>query len=119
MSDEHEIIGGANLRRREFLVGGAAVGAAVALPLNYAAMARSASFPVAKAGKFAHGVSSGFPTSKAITLWTRVSELDRTSRLTVEVAKDKNFNKVVKRAQVTAGKHQDYTVHERITGLSF
>ncbi len=117
MSDENEIIGGANLRRREFLVGGAAVGAAVALPLNYAAMARSASFPAAKGGKFAHGVSSGFPTSKAITLWTRLSELDRTSRLTVEVAKDKDFRKVVKRAQVTAGKHQDYTVHERITGL--
>ncbi len=117
MADENEIIGGANLRRREFLVAGAAVGAATALPLNYAAMARSASFPAAKAGKFAHGVSSGFPTSKAITLWTRVSELDRTSRLTLEVAKDKGFRKVVKRAQVTAGKHQDYTVHERVTGL--
>ena len=95
MSDTNEIIGGANLRRREFLVGGAAVGAAAALPLNYAAMARSASFPVAKGGKFAHGVSSGFPTSKAITLWTRLSELDRTSKLTVEVAKDKGFRKVV------------------------
>ena len=85
----------AGLRRREFLIGGAGAGIALAGPLNYAAMARSASFPVAKAGKFAHGVSSGFPTAKAITLWTRVSELDRISRLTLEVAKDKGFRKVV------------------------
>ncbi len=108
---------GTNLRRREFLIAGAAVGAAAAVPLNYAAVARSASFPVAKGGKFAHGVSSGFPTSKAATVWTRLSDIDRTSRLTLEVATDADFRKVVKRKQVTAKKHSDFTVHERVAGL--
>ena len=87
----------AGLRRREFLIGGAARGSAVALPAQLRgdgaqrvvpAPPRPASSPTAS--------SSGFPTSKAITLWTRVSELDRTSKLTLEVAKDKNFHKVVK-----------------------
>ena len=54
MSDSFEA--GASLRRREFLIAGAAVGAATAVPLNYAAVARSAATPVAKNGKFAHGV---------------------------------------------------------------
>jgi alkaline phosphatase D len=117
MADEMNISGGKDLRRREFLIAGAAAGVAATVPLNYAALARGRALPVARGGKFAHGVSSGFPTSKAITLWTRVSELDRSSKLTLEVAKDKNFRKVIKRQQVTASKGDDFTVHERINGL--
>ena len=69
-----------NLRRREFLIGGAGAGIALAGPLNYAALARNLRVPQASGGKFAHGVASGFPSPKAITLWTRVSELDRSPR---------------------------------------
>ena len=117
MADEIDFAETGNLRRREFLIAGAAAGVAASVPLNYAAVARSAATPIAKAGKFAHGVSSGFPTSKAITLWTRVSDLDRSSKLTLEVAADKNFHKVVKRKQVIAEKGDDFTIHERIAGL--
>jgi alkaline phosphatase D len=88
----------------------------MAAPINYAAMARSRALPVAS-GKFLHGVSAGFPTHKGVTLWTRLSELDRTSKLTLEVAKDKHFRHVVKRRQVTAKKAGDFTVHQRIGGL--
>ena len=107
------------LRRREFLVAGAATGFAVAAPplINHAAVARAAKVPVARGGKFLHGVSSGFPTHKAITLWTRVSELERTSKVTLEIARDKHFKKIVKSKEVKARKNQDFTVHERINGL--
>lgn len=107
------------LRRRDFLVAGAAAGAAVAVPplINHGAIARAAKTPIAKGGKFMHGVSAGFPTDKAVTLWTRVSGLDRTSRLTLEIATDKNFKRIVKSSEVKAQKNQDFTVHERVGGL--
>ena len=117
MADEFDLEQEGGIKRRQFLLAGAAVGAATAVPLNYAAIARSASAPAAKGGRFLHGVSCGFPTAKAATLWTRVSDLDRTSRLTLEVAKDRSFRKLVDRRQVIARKHHDYTVHERVNGL--
>src|SRR5512132_3900586 len=90
------------LGRREFVIAGA--GAGVALtglgPLNYVALAKQRKLPLASAGKFAHGVSSGIPTPRAITLWTRVSELSRSSRLTLEVATDDQFANVVNRQTV-------------------
>jgi alkaline phosphatase D len=106
-----------DLRRREFLVAGAAAGLTLAAPINYAALARARAVPAAKGGKFLHGVAAGFPSHKAVTLWTRLSEIDRTSKLTLEVAKDKHFRKVVERRSVTAKKNDDFTVHERIGGL--
>ncbi len=105
------------IRRREFLVGGTAAGLALAGPINYAALARQKRVPFAKGGKFAHGVASGFPSPKAITVWTRVSELDRSSKLRVEVATDERFRKVVESVPVHAEKDRDYTVHRRIEGL--
>ncbi len=68
--------------------------------INHAAVARAAKVPVARGGKFPHGVSSGFLTHKAITLWTRVSELERTSKVTLEIARDKHFKKIVKSKEV-------------------
>jgi alkaline phosphatase D len=105
------------LRRREFLVAGAGAGLALAAPLNYAAIARGKRLPFAKGGKFAHGVAAGFPSPKAITVWTRVSDLTRSSKLMVEIATDKGFRKVVESVPVRAEKNRDYTVHHRVTGL--
>jgi alkaline phosphatase D len=108
---------GRNLRRREFLIASAAAGLTVAGPINHAALARARKAPIASAGRFAHGVASGFPSPKAITLWTRVSDLDRSSRVTLEVATDPHFRHVVHRAQPTADKNRDFTVHTRVAGL--
>ncbi len=80
-------------------------------------MARAKRVPFAKGGKFAHGVASGFPSPKAITVWTRLSELDGSSKLKVEVATDEKFRKVVESASVSAEKGRDFTVHHRIKGL--
>ena len=108
---------GKGLHRRQFLVAGAAAGVTAAAPLNFAQIAQAKKVPFAKGGKFKHGVSSGFPTDDAVTLWTRLSGVDRTSKLRLEVAKDKGFRRVVKRAVVKAVAHDDFTVHQRVKGL--
>ena len=86
-------------------------------PLNYVALAKQRKLPLAKNGAFAHGVASGIPTPKGITLWTRVSELTRSSRLTLEVATDKHFRHVVKRQDVIADANKDFTVHAAVGKL--
>jgi alkaline phosphatase D len=115
--DDERALGPSDLRRREFLVAGATAGLAIAAPLNYAAIARARAIPEAKGAKFLHGVAAGFPTHKGVTLWTRLTGLDRTSKLRLEVASDKHFRHVVKRREVHAKKAGDFTVHERIGGL--
>ncbi len=105
------------LRRRELLVGGVAGGAALVAPINYVALARQRATPLARDGRFAHGVAAGFPSPRAITLWTRVSELERTSRVSLEVATDKRFHRLVERRHVRAEAGPDFTVHDRVAGL--
>src|SRR3954453_14793549 len=109
----------ARLRRREFVVAGAGAGLAFAGvgPLNYVALAKQRTLPVASDGAFAHGVASGIPTPRGITLWTRVSELTRSSQLTLEVASDKHFRNVVKRQKVVADANKDFTVHAAVGKL--
>jgi len=107
------------ISRRKLLVGGiGAVGLTVASsPLNFGAAARAAKVPLAKDGLFSHGVMSGMPTQRAITLWTRLSEIGRSSRLTLEVSRDKKFRKVVHRRTVLADAKRDYTVHALVRDL--
>ena len=104
--------------RREFLLAGVATGVAVATPLNYAALARARRHPRPAEGAFLHGISSGQPSPSGIELWTRLSEIDRTSELKLEVAKDPGFRHVVRSREVTALKRHDFTVHSRVRGLS-
>ncbi len=108
---------GQRLGRREFLIAGAGAGLTLAAPLNLAAVARAKRLPVASAGRFAHGVASGFPSPRGITLWTRVSELERSSRIGLEVAKDAHFRRLVRNQQVIADARKDFTVHAPISGL--
>src|SRR3954451_15752066 len=109
----------ARLRRREFVAAGAGAGLAFAGmgPVNYVALAKQRKLPVAAHGTFAHGVASGIPSPKGITLWTRVSELTKSSRLTLEVATDKHFRHVVNRSNVVADAKRDFTVHIGVAGL--
>src|SRR3954447_26358445 len=109
----------AGLKRREFVIAGTGAGLLLAAPgpLNYVALAKQRKLPLAGAGKFAHGVASGFPGPKAITLWTRVSELTRSSRLTLEAATDKPSGPADKRQDVVADANADYAVHARVASL--
>jgi alkaline phosphatase D len=117
MATEDLLDGGRRLKRREFLVAGAGVGLALASPINYAALARSRRLPVAKGGKFAYGVASGIPSPDAITLWTRLKGIDRSSKLKLEVATDSHFRHLVRRHDVVADANRDFTVHTRVGGL--
>src|SRR3954447_2305227 len=109
----------AGLRRREFVMGGMGAGIALAGagPFNYVALAKGRKLPLATEGAFAHGVASGLPASHAITLWTRVTELTKSSRVTLEVATDTRFRHVVKRELVVADANKDYSVHSHVAGL--
>ena len=76
-----------------------------------------AKVPIATTGNFEHGVASGFPRPKGAVLWSRVSGLDRTSRVNYEVAEDAGFRKVVDRGRVHAFKNRDFTLHAEVGGL--
>jgi alkaline phosphatase D len=107
------------VRRREFVLAGAGAGLTFAGvgPLNYVALAKQRKLPLASHGSFAHGVASGIPSPRGITLWTRVTELTRSSRLTLEVATDKHFRHVVDRQSVVADAAKDFTVHASVGKL--
>src|SRR5690349_21597550 len=117
MASEDVLEGGRRLGRREFLIASAASGLALAGPINHAALARARRLPVATGGSFEHGVSSGFISDTDITLWTRVSELERSSKIGLEVATDPHFRHVVVRRQSIAHAAKDFTVHSLVNGL--
>jgi alkaline phosphatase D len=109
--------GSHRLGRRTFLIGALATGAAVAAPVNYAAIARKRRFPMAGHAKFDQGVASGFPRPRGILLWTRLGEIKRTSKLELIVAKDRKFRNIVEEKLVTARKDRDFTARTMVKGL--
>lgn len=107
--------------RRAFLAGSALTTGAVLLdgPSALAKGFRAAQpkVPVAKAGGFSLGVASGMPSPTGAVLWTRVDDLAKTSFVTLEVATDKDFRKVVQRKNVRATAVRDYTARATVSGL--
>ena len=103
--------------RRTFVGAAAAgVGAATFLgdPLAAAEAARRrtryARTPLAKGVEFHQSVASGQVRERGATLWTRLEGLSRTSRLQVELSPDRDFRRIVHRADVVADAARDYTV---------
>ena len=112
--------GSTELTRRKLIGAGAATVATAATGsqlINRAALARERKVPFAGAGKFDLGVASGYPGTREIVLWTHIAELDRTSRLFVEVATDPGFSNVVKRRKVHAFNKRNYNIHAQLKGL--
>ena len=104
--------------RRQFLARSGAAGAAILAPqalLSASAGARAR--PVLPSGRFAEGVASGDPGPRAMTLWTRVAELERRGGVRLEVARDKGFRNVVARETVSTGPDLGGSVKARVTGL--
>ena len=58
--------------------------------------------PFVRTGRFTQGVASGEPSTRAMTLWTRLEGLRADRRLTLEVARDDDFRRVVYRRNVIA-----------------
>src|SRR5688500_9937704 len=117
MPDLESIDESRGIGRRSFLMGALAVGAAASGSVNYAAAARRARIPFAPAGAFDVGTASGFPRPRGIMLWTRLDGIKRTSKLRLEVARDKGFDKIVERRLVTARKDRDFTARTFVKGL--
>ena len=108
--------------RRTFLRGtaGAAAGATLAragAATDMATAAGKTAVRPVKGGKFIQGVASGEPSHQAMTLWTKLSEVDLGGNVTLEVAKDPGFDRVVERRKVRARKRNDYAVKARVGGL--
>jgi alkaline phosphatase D len=65
-------------------------------------------------GAFRHGVASGHPTERAVTLWSRVDGIERSGRLDLEIARDPGFSDVVHSQRVRAAEVRDYVVRARV-----
>ena len=70
-----------------------------------------------RGARFREGVASGEPAPNAITLWTKLDEVERGGTLRVEVARDPGFDRVVERRAVAARRHSGYAVKARVRDL--
>jgi len=107
----------AGLTRRELILAAAAMGAtwACAGPRSL----RSRSSWVERRDLFAEGVASGDPAPDSVLLWTRASSggSEASVALTVEMAEDPEFERVVATAPTVALLAADHTCRVLVTGL--
>jgi alkaline phosphatase D len=105
--------------RRQFLARSGAAGAAVLAPQALmSGLASAKAAPLLRSGKFSEGVASGDPAPRAITLWTRVAELEETGSVRLEVARDRDFRRVVARDRIGTSPAGAGSVKARVTGLA-
>ena len=116
-ADPELLDGSHQLGRRSFLIGALATGAALAVPVNYAALARKRRIPLAKHAKFDQGVASGFPRRAGSSSGPGSARSSSTSKLKVVVAKDRKFGNVVEEKLVTAREDRDFTARTFVKGL--
>jgi alkaline phosphatase D len=71
---------------------------------------------------FYHGVASGDPLNNAVIIWTRVTQPDSLSSLSINVdwefASDINFNNVVQSGIITTDAEKDFTVKIDVQNLN-
>src|SRR6185436_17484080 len=99
--------------RRQFVVRAGTVAASAILSPSAMASGMGSARPaaLARGGRFSEGVMSGEPTTSAITLWTRLADVD------LEVATDRSFRHVVAHKRVNTSGAVNHNVKTRITGL--
>src|SRR6185312_13629354 len=103
------------LSRRDFIQVAAAMGASLAW--SGKARASRSSWREAR-GAYPQGVASGDPDAHSVLLWTR-RPFDQGGRqlLTVEVAEDEAFRRVVARARAPVSAESDWTARVLVGGL--
>jgi alkaline phosphatase D len=102
--------------RRQFVAAaGTAAAAAVLAP---EALGQGRPAPLARGGRFSEGVMSGEPTPRAITLWSRLHDVGGSVSAELEVARDREFRRVVARRRVTTSGAKGHALKARVTGLS-
>ncbi|HEX5183751.1 MAG TPA: alkaline phosphatase D family protein [Allosphingosinicella sp.] len=103
------------LTRRVFLERAAALGATLAWagPVRASTIARHE-----RRDLFPEGVASGDPEPDSVILWTRRPSPPGTSaRLTVEVAEDRDFHRLVATTHAVAPEESDWTCRVLVAGL--
>jgi alkaline phosphatase D len=103
------------ISRRRFVAGaGMGAGALILGGVPVGAGAGRKRVPFARGGNFAQGVAAGEPGTRGMTLWTRLEGIRADRRITVEVARDDDFRRVVFRRNVIARASEDGTVKMRV-----
>jgi len=107
----------APLTRRELILAAAAMGATWACAGSRALRSRSPW--IERRDRFAEGVASGDPGPDSVLLWTRASDrgTEPAVPLTVEVAEDPGFERVVATAPTRALLEADHTCRVLVGGL--
>jgi alkaline phosphatase D len=101
--------------RRQFVTrAGSAAAAAVLVPTS---LASARSVPLARAGRFSEGVMSGEPTPTAISLWSRLHDVEGALSADLEVATDRAFRHVVAHKRVATSGARGHALKARVTGL--
>jgi alkaline phosphatase D len=105
--------------RRQFVVRAGTAAAAAILSPNALAAGLGSARPaaLARGGRFSEGVMSGEPTTRSITLWTRLDDLEGKVGVDLEVATDRGFRRVVARKRLSTSEAVNHNVKTRITGL--
>ena len=104
------------LSRRGFVSGAGGLTASVLLAPEAMAGKRRPR-PNLRGGKFAEGVASGDPATRAITLWTRIGDVEGTGTVEVQVARDRGFRKVVARDLIKTTDAGAHYAKARVAGL--
>src|SRR5215207_5903764 len=94
--------------RRIFIRGAALGGGAIVFLGTSPTQARK--LRLARDAAFKHGVASGEPGPRAITLWSRLEGLDHPALVGLEVARDSGFRNILHRERLLAEAKHDWTV---------
>src|SRR5262245_59364377 len=104
------------MTRREFLSTAAILGASAAWARLSPRTSRVAW--TERRDLFPEGVASGDPRPGSVVLWTRCPGGGRAIRLTVEVAEDASFGRVIASTRTVASPENDWTVRVLVEGLA-
>src|SRR5689334_6582956 len=102
------------MKRRSFVTGAGALGAALWLPPRSRAQAPLAANP------FGLGIASGHPMPDSVVLWTRLMAGQRAERLGPPIpvdwtiAEDEAMTRIVQRGQATAEARWGHSVHVEV-----
>jgi alkaline phosphatase D len=105
------------LSRRQFLIRGGSAGAALVVAPQTAveALARP---KLLRGGRFSQGVLSGDPTPHGITLLTVLDEVSGSGTVRLEVARDRDFRRVVARETISTSSKRNHSVKARVGHLA-
>jgi len=105
--------------RRQFVARAGGVAATVLAPSGLAAPIASARVRPFRSGRFPDGVVSGDPSTRGISLWTRIDPHGSggTGTVELEIARDRHFRRVVTRKRIRTGSASNHAVKARVGGL--